>query len=68
MEWIDVNEKSPSFDKEVLVWNGKHIMLMKLSVIQTTSVGTIFEFVNYGGSNRDITHWMPLPEPPKTIA
>ena len=64
MEWISVNEQMPYIGQDVLTYN----------VLAQTDVNRV-----YRGSDKtpcfskgwrkgdcfEITHWMPLPEPPK---
>jgi len=60
-EWISVEDRLP-MHRMVLGWDGEHQFCMmiggKLSVYYGDSNGWVEpEFA--------ITHWMPLPEPPK---
>lgn len=62
MEWVGVEDELPKEDKDVLVYNGKDL-----------SVSAIINgYGNQGWHERDdgydygyVTHWMPLPQPPK---
>ena len=65
MEWISVKDKMPRINEVVLVYD---------KFIEDVSIGYISEFlgyrvvwiIDYGQSVSDeVTHWMPLPEPPK---
>lgn len=65
MEWISVKDRLPSIDENVLVYD---------NCFKDVSIGYISDFLNYrktwitdcGESVSDtVTHWMPLPEPPK---
>lgn len=65
MEWISVKDKMPRINEVVLVYD---------KFIEDVSTGYISEFlgdrvvwiIDYGQSISDeVTHWMPLPEPPK---
>lgn len=51
-EWISVEERLPSEGVLVIVWDGKY-----------------YDIVLMGEHNfhteENVTHWMPLPEPPK---
>lgn len=50
-EWISVERQEPPTNKEVLVHTNK---------------GKIFTYsLGIGEGFSDVTHWMPLPEPPK---
>lgn len=62
-EWISVNDRMPKYGVMVLVANGKHVMMAftfreNNSVYWSTEDGIILI---------DVTHWMPLPEPPKEV-
>ena len=56
MKWIPVTERLPENDKTVLVWNRRNSR-------------EYFDVYDHGRwiilESEDITHWMPLPEPPK---
>lgn len=65
MEWISVKDRMPSMKDIVLVYD---------TFFEDVSIGYISEFlgertiwiIDYGESVSDtVTHWMPLPEPPK---
>ena len=54
-EWISVKDKLPEPWTEVLIWRGPEYPIVSSEV---TPTGLWCHFFN-------ITHWMPLPEPPK---
>ena len=57
MEWIPVTERLPSVGEKVLViaiGKGKQY-------VETDTLLATGEWFDYG----NVTHWMPLPEPPK---
>lgn len=60
-EWISVDERLPETNEEVLVYSsvGKIYTACYIRVD-----GIEFWFENIDGF-REITHWMPLPPPPK---
>ena len=57
MNWISVKERLPEDEEEVLVFaDGKiHLMFYR-------RVLAVFEECS---DESNVTHWMPLPEPPK---
>lgn len=78
MEWISVKEKAPEFDIKVLVyrhWISENkeeknpIGMIDVGYLQDTTsnrYGTQHEWkVGDDYDIRDVTHWQPLPEPPK---
>lgn len=58
-EWISVKDMLPKEDNRVLVWLG--IRLYDYTQIDTDRLLN-GRFVRWGN---DVTHWMPLPNPPK---
>ena len=59
IEWIPVSERLPDEEQRVLVWsqsNGLHIAYIDLWRQWRDADD------NHG---KKITHWMPLPEPPR---
>lgn len=55
-EWIPVTDRLPENDKTVLVWS--HRNSKEYFNVYDHGKWVIME-------TEDITHWMPLPEPPK---
>lgn len=62
-EWIPVTERLPDAHKYVLCSDSKGGQFIG-RIVATHSDGRAIAFVN-GGNAILITHWMPLPEPPK---
>ena len=70
MEWISVEDRLPTAYVEVLVWPPKYF-----DDEPTTYTGQLHQhegnqwWVTYGNgivyNHSKVTHWMPLPEPPK---
>lgn len=60
VDWISVNDRLPDEGKYVLVWESQGFAYCdKL----------IYGIWNIGANNGAIiTHWMPLPEPPKEVS
>lgn len=53
MEWISVKDKLPDYyEEEVITYS-------PTDGVELVSTNWLFNYEN------DITHWMPLPEPPK---
>ena len=53
--WIDLKEKTPEADQEVLITDGVFINI-------DTWDGRWLEY-----ADENVTHWMPLPEPPRRV-
>ena len=63
--WISVKDKLPEIGKSVLIyypkWDGDEIQVAKLE-----DDGMMFDICGeFNVGTGVITHWMPLPEPPK---
>lgn len=65
-EWISVEERLPGSDKYVLCCGSKGGMFVGSVCDIILADGKVTAFV-HGGRGRHITHWMPLPEPPKEV-
>jgi len=69
MKWIDIKDDCPEFGVPVLVYGEKITAVARLITVTTQIEGQWFEFYE-GFTSLEITwytvsHWMPLPEPPK---
>ena len=63
-EWISVEERlPPASHDEIVVWNGKWSRVGKY--LAASMCGDCFFYTHYDDVLHGITHWMPLPEPPK---
>jgi len=65
MEWISVNDRMPPYLSKCLVTNGEYV---KLS--WSKDEDPAWCSIQAGEEDiwlDDVTHWMPLPEPPKTF-
>ena len=63
MEWISVNDKMPPYLSKCLVTNGEYV---KFS--WSKDEDPAWCEIHNGKDDfwlEDVTHWMPLPEPPK---
>ena len=59
--WIPVEERLPDYDSTVL-------MFEQVGLFTAIAMGRLTRdegFVTQDGFPADVTHWMPLPEPPK---
>jgi hypothetical protein len=74
MEWISVRDRLPEKDKDVLVsLHGKLYTGESYSMIWISNLTTLYgpgncneiEWTCKAANEEDVTHWMPLPEPPK---
>lgn len=66
-EWISVKDRLPECGVNVLVTDGIHQMVTWCEFVDGTFqwVDNFIEYVNV--RFKPVTHWMPLPEPPKEI-
>lgn len=62
-EWVSVEEKLPEEHADILMWRKR----WKIAEAGTFHIGRFWVYDEIGDSYTadDITHWMPLPEPPK---
>ena len=64
MEWMSVEDTQPKSDGVVLVTDGEYVTAAEWYVKSGWSLAR--EDKATGISSETITHWMPLPAPPKT--
>ena len=65
-EWIDVNERLPDDREWVLVWHTGYATPKKAKhKSDLDPYLPIFILDGDNGLDGEVTHWMPLPEPPK---
>jgi len=62
-EWISVKDRMPEDGKEVLFCDGSSIMVGRYNGDEKFWELTDANMIAYAV---DITHWMPLPEPPES--
>lgn len=72
-EWISVKDKLPKYSKEVLTYTPGMAMPIRVDAYDGyygEDDGKWYEGWRYRGNHAEnrITHWMPLPEPPKEDA
>ena len=64
VEWISVKDEMPEVHEEVLVYNKGGSSPNTIGVAWIEGSG-MTSFDHAEGGYYDVTHWMPLPEPPK---
>lgn len=69
MNWIDINNELPEFDKDVLIFYEDKQAVSYLTRIEQGSGYRYVYFRNPDTYNHyeisNATHWMPLPDAPK---
>lgn len=71
MEWISVDDRLPEIGDEVIVYtpNSRTKVTALCRLIRYEEDAEFFWDNFYGGTNfhlkESVTHWMPLPAPPK---
>jgi len=61
-EWIDASLNLPCNDRDVLVWRGAHLKYAEVAYWSTENGSWA---MSNGVLIGHVTHWMPLPDPPK---
>jgi len=64
MEWISIKDRLPDIDKRVLIYLSHGVI--KVDERYKSLYGKQIGNWRYTYPETNITHWMPLPEPPKT--
>ena len=67
-QWIPVEERLPQNYISVLVYTPTAEPLPMVHEAYIGDDGEWHSSVVYGVNNEDVTHWMPMPEPPKEDA
>jgi len=65
MEWISVKDGLPESGFNVLTYNGNYVHEGYFAYNKNKPRRNIFYISGSKIESDDITHWMPLPEPPK---
>ena len=64
-KWISVKDKLPKVDEIVLIYTPKDKVITSACINPIEYRGTFWFYPENNGWNEDeVTHWMPLPEPP----
>lgn len=66
-EWISVEDRLPEAGQEILGYFARFEYVKTTSIVASTDGTIMFEWWNgkYKLEGSELTHWMPLPEPPK---
>lgn len=66
-EWIDIDQRFPNFNENVLVYDeiSNVISLGKLIKDEDNEEVFYMMFLEDVEIDSNVTHWMPLPQPPK---
>jgi len=64
MEWISVDDRLPTFNQDVLVYNEKHDEFDIASVSNGFEENQVIWIEPREYCMIRVTHWMPLPEKP----
>lgn len=64
-QWIPVTERLPNPFVSVLAYLPNHAPCPTVHECYISGDGIWCSAAVYGVENDDVTHWMPLPEPPK---
>ena len=75
MEWISVKDKLPKINIYVLVYASDfHSSMKKTYCDDSIRIANLDEYDewqdlddDYWGCKMNVTHWMPLPEPPQDL-
>lgn len=66
MEWVSVKDKLPEKQGRYLIY-GRFTCDCPNQVMEAYYLFKPRKFMIDGIYSKNVTHWMPLPEPPKTI-
>ena len=64
-EWIDINKQLPPEETWVLGWNKKDEIAEAVIIDRDFYNNTFIGNVEHHCRDGHITHWQPLPKPPK---
>jgi hypothetical protein len=64
-KWISINDELPPFHKQILFYVNDQLPIMKGSFYRNSHKFKTYEkYTEAAFYKEDVTHWMPLPEPP----
>lgn len=69
MQWIDVKDSLPETNGNVLAYKSNGLITLMSYHAPFDSGKRIFQWWGFGewlDQHSQVTHWLPLPEPPKT--
>ena len=66
-EWISVNDRLPDKSGRYLCWFGKNTMAKGAEIVTYIESLKAFGSLKSLETYPNVTHWMPLPEPPNEI-
>lgn len=64
-EWISVKDRLPELGERVLCTDG-HCVFEQYRVLPSCVYG-VWDRMGLKSEMQDVTHWMPLPEPPQEV-
>lgn len=74
MEWISVSERLPLLNEYVLfylnsgyVHSGLFTFINNDEEVFEVNLGWEYDYFRIGEEKDDVSHWMPIPNPPKDI-
>ena len=67
-KWISTKDELPEFHKEILFYVDEQLAVMKGMLYRNSHKFRAYgKYTEAEFCKADVTHWMPLPEPPKDI-
>lgn len=67
-DWKKVSEVLPQKDQKVIAWSADGKNQTENLMQETYFNGRDFVYGYHNNWMRDVTHWMPFPDPPETEA
>ena len=67
MNWINVKDRLPDKKDDVLVWSIDDGWITTAMYIPKEILGEGRFYCVYTGDKLEVSHWMPLPEPPEEM-